>query len=125
MCGNNVSVSKFYIKHKIQCVDCVELHYYNPAGNSTRGKRVTTEEVCAMCYFPGNIVSREEIIRKRDVGGKNPLSVYMHCFNSNVPLPTSGGSSNVRQKKQQTQEKKRKQLENIVSSRKRKGRRSD
>ena len=76
MCGSNVSVSKFYIQRKIQCEDCVESHYYNPAGNSTRGNRVTTEEVCAMCYFPGDIVSRVEIIRKRDVGGKNPLPVY-------------------------------------------------
>ena len=88
-----------------------------------------------MCHFPGDIVPSKEIIRKRDVGVNNPLPVCMHCFNSNVPLQTSGGSSNVRQKKQQTQEKKeeitrkcsqqtqekkRKQLENLVSSGKQK-----
>ena len=50
---------------------------------------------------------------------------HIHFFNSNVPLPTLGGSSKVRQKKQQTQGKKRKQLQNVVSPGKRKGRRSD
>ena len=59
-----------------------------------------------MCYFPGDIVPSKEIIRKRDVGGKNPLLVCIHCFNLNVPLPTSCGLSNVRQKKQYTQEEK-------------------
>ena len=63
---------------KNQCGDCVESQYYNTAGNSTRGKRVSTEKVCEMYYFPGDIVPREEIIGKRDVDGKNLLPVCMH-----------------------------------------------
>ena len=79
-------------------------------GNASLQKKSVKFEIFLAILF-----QEKKEIRKRDVGGKNPLSVCVHCFNSDVSLPISGGSTNVRQEKQQTQKKKRKQFKNVVS----------
>ena len=35
--------------------------------------------------------------RSRNIGGNNPLVIYRDCFNSNLKIATSGGSSNARE----------------------------
>ena len=62
-------------------------------------------------------------MKMRDVGGKNPLQISRYCFDSILKVPTSGGSSNKIQKKNQYQAKKKRQLENSVASGQRRGRR--
>ena len=49
-------------------------------------------------------------------GGKNPLQIRRYCFDSRLKVPTSGGSSNTRQKKNQSQAKKKRQLEKAMAS---------
>ena len=62
------------------------------------------------------------MMKMRDVGGKNPLQACRYCFDSILKVPTSGGSSNTIQKKNQSQAKKKRQLEKAVASGRRKGR---
>ena len=51
-----------------------------------------------------------------DVGGKNPLQICRYCFDSRSKVPTYGRPSNTRQKKNQYQVKKKRQLEKVVAS---------
>ena len=80
-----------------------------------------TDDICAICY---NIVSVDEIKRRRNIGGKNPLPICRHCFDKKVEILCSGGCTNMKQKADQDVEAKRKQLEDCVQSGRRKGRKS-
>ena len=59
----------------------------------------------------------------QDAGGKNQLLIYRYCFDYILKVPTSGGSSNTRQKKTQSEAKNKRQLEKAVASGWKKGRR--
>ena len=63
-------------------------------------------------------------MKMRDVGGENPLQICRFCFDSRLKVPTSAGSSNTIQKKNQSQVKKKRQLEKVVESVGKKGRRT-
>ena len=62
---------------------------------STQEVCITTEYVCAMCFFSSDIVWREDLIEKRDDGGKNSLPLHIYWYITNIPLHTLRGSSNV------------------------------
>ena len=64
------------------------------------------------------------MMKMQNVGGKNPLQICRYCFDSRLKVPTSGGSSNARQKKNQSQVKKKRQLEKVVESVGKRGRRT-
>ena len=57
------------------------------------------------------------------MGGKNPLLVCWYCFDKNIEIPCSGGRTNMKEKKDQGQAKKR-QLDESVQQGHRKERRS-
>ena len=81
-----------------------------------------TDDICSVCY-EGEIdmVLPDEIMSKRNIGGKIPLTICRDCFDANLPIPSSGGrKTNVKQKKKQGQSKKRSQLDNAVQSGRRK-----
>ena len=67
-------------------------------------------------------MSDAEIRKSRDIGGKNPLLVYRDCFNSKIKIPTSGGSSNARESKQQKLVSKKRKLDAAVQNGLRKAR---
>jgi len=81
-----------------------------------------TKDICAICYETEEIVQIDEIRKKRDVGGKNPLLICRHCFNKNFEIPCSGGRVNVKQKEAQAKTTKRKCLDKHTESGRRKGR---
>ena len=54
-----------------------------------------------MLYSFQDIFSDAEIKRSRNIGGKNHLLICRDCFNSNIKIPTSGVSSNAREKQGQ------------------------
>ena len=56
------------------------------------------------------------------MGGKNPLLVCRYCFDKNIEIPCSGGRTNMNEKKDQGQTKKR-QLDESVQQGHRKERR--
>ena len=44
-----------------------------------------------------SVFSDAEIKRSRNIGGMDPLLICRDCFNSNIKIPTLGGSSNARE----------------------------
>ena len=60
------------------------------------------------------MVQVDEIRKKRDVGGKNPLLVCRYCFDQNFEIPCSGGRVNTKQKEAHAKMSKRKSLEKIL-----------
>lgn len=93
ICGKDVPSNGFYVMRKVRCGDFVESQYYNPPDNAANRGRLITDDVCAMCFSDDDIVSRDEIIAKRDIGGHNPLLICRHCFDLGLKVPTSGGST--------------------------------
>ncbi len=90
--------------------------------SGTKGGRIETQDVCAICFSDTNIVRHEEIMTKRDLKGKNPLVVCRWCFDSGVDVLTAGGKTNISMKKQQEEMSKRKRIHDAVQSGRRKGR---
>lgn len=124
ICGNAIpGDGKFFVRRQNHCGDYIEAHYYNPA-EGIRGKRITTADICAICYEGGDMVSVDEIRSKIDVGDKIPLMVCRYCFEQKVEIPCSGGRTNTIQKRRQKQHKKRKQLDKSVERGLRKGRKT-
>ena len=109
------------MKRQMQCGDFVESQYYNTAAG-LKGKRFVTKDICAICYENDDIISADEIRRNRDVGGKNPLLVCRFCFDTGVEIPCSGGRTNSKQKRDQKQATKRKELDESVQAGRRKSR---
>jgi len=52
----------------------------------------------------------EEIWKERNIDGKNPLLISRLCFESNIDIHCSEGHTNIKQKSEQNQAKKREQL---------------
>ena len=57
------------------------------------------------------------------MGGKNPLLVCRYCFDKNIEIPCSGGRTNMKEKKDQGQRTKKRQLDESVQQERRKERR--
>ena len=53
--------------------------------------------ICEICYSFQDVLSYAEMKRSRNIGGKNQLLIDRDCFNSNIKIPNSGGSSNTRE----------------------------
>jgi len=122
ICGNPINEDGgLFVKRQIRCGDFIESQYYNPS-SGVKGGRIVTKDICAICYETEEIVQIDEIRKKRDVGGKNPLLICRHCFNKNFEIPCSGGRVNVKQKEAQAKTTKRKCLDKHTESGRRKGR---
>jgi hypothetical protein len=48
------------------------------------------------------------------MGGKNTLLVCRYCFDKNIEIPCSGGRTNMKEKKDQGQRTKKRQLDESV-----------
>ena len=73
MWGPKVLGDKFYVNRKMFCGDYIESQYYNHLGgkkakNSSKGGRLVTENICAICNSFQNIFSDAEIKRGRNIG---------------------------------------------------------
>ena len=92
------------------------------AGQTNKGARLVTEGICAICFTFKSVISEDEIKKSRGVGGGNTLLICNECFKSDIQIPTSGGSSNVREKKQQKSATKTRNLQTNMSSKRKKTR---
>ena len=106
MCGSKVPGDKFYVQRKLFCGDYIESRYYNHFGgkkvkNGSKGGRLVTGDIYSIWYSFQDVLSDAEMKRSRNIGGNNPLLICHSCFNSNIKIPTSDGSSNVREKQGQ------------------------
>ena len=106
MCGSKVPCDKLYVQRKVFCGDYIESQYYNNLGgkkanNSSKGGRLVTGNICAICYSFQDVLSDAVLKRSRNIGGNNPLLICRDCFNSNIKIPALGVSSNARKKRGQ------------------------
>ena len=92
----------FYLRRAMKCSSPIEATYYNPS-SGTKGGRVVTKDICAVCYVDADLVSPNEIRKRRDdLEGKTPLTMCQACVNSpGVTVPCSGKRINFAQKKRQ------------------------
>ena len=72
VCGNEVKIEGFVMMRKLWCGHYVESRYYNSLGSAKNGGRggPITEDVCAIWFYHNKIVSRDKMIKMRDVGEK-------------------------------------------------------
>ena len=126
ICGNAIkdnSNGQLFVRRAVTCGDYIESQYYNPT-TGLKGGRILTLDICAICYDTEDIVSADEIRKVRDMGGKNPLLVCRYCFDKGIEIPSSGGRTNMKEKKDQTKRTKKRQLDESVQQGLRNGRRS-
>ena len=111
-CGSEIKGGKFFARQSLVCGSPIESDYYNPQ-TGTKGGRIVTKDICALCYVSDDLVSPNEIMKTRDIGGKVPLTICRGCYDSGVEPPCSAGRrKNVKQAKQQKKAtKKRKHAE--------------
>jgi hypothetical protein len=125
-CGNTIDVENFAARESIWCGDPVEPQYYWKQQKTRPGIIMPAPpEWCASCYDvdEDNIVPDEEVVQKRNTGGKKFLPICRDCFDANVPVVKTSGNTNFQQKKQQDKRELEKQLDkNVSSGRKRKRR---
>lgn len=105
------------------CGHPIESTYYNP-NSGTKGGRIVTEDICAVCYATGDLVTPDEMKRSLDLGGKTPLTICRCCLESGVEPPCSGGRTNVRQATEQAKATKKRQHAGAVEVGRRKARAS-
>ena len=106
------------------CGDPVEVNYYNP-NTGTKGGRIITKDICAICYINADIVSTDEMISNCNLGGKTPLPIFRGCYDAGVDTPFSDARKNIHQaQKQRKRSKKRQSNETVNSGHKKYPRRS-
>ena len=95
----------------------IEASYYNPS-TGTKGGRIVTEDICAVCYVNADLVSPNQIRKERhDIGGKTPLTMRQACVDSpGVTVPFLGKRVNFAQKKRQEKGRKNQQMEETMKS---------
>ena len=87
------------VQRKLFCGEYIESQYYNHLGgkkakDSIKGVRLLMGNICEICYSFQDVLLYSEINRSRNIVVKNPLVICRDCFNSNIKITTSGGSSN-------------------------------
>ena len=65
--------------------------------NGRKSGRSVTGNICEIYYSFQDVLSESEIKSSHNIAGKNPLLICRDCFNSNIKIPNSGGSSNGRE----------------------------
>ena len=112
---------RLIFKRQMRCGNFIGSQYYNPS-SGVKDRHIVTKNICAICYETEEIVQADEIHKKRDVRGKNPLLVCQHCFDKNFEIPCSSGQVNMEQKEAQAKTTKKKCLDKYIESGRRKGR---
>lgn len=70
----------FFVQRALRCGSAIESQFYNPRQYSLCGGRISTIDICCFCYINAVIVSPEEIMNKRDMGGEFPIPLCRDYF---------------------------------------------
>jgi len=62
-----------FSKRALRCMDPIESQYYNPVMTGSKGRRITMDDICALCYEREDLHSVTELITRCDLGGEVPL----------------------------------------------------
>ena len=121
VCGMDIKGGKFYSRRALLCGHPIESEYYNPA-TGTKGGRIVTKDICAVCYIADDLVTPNEIRKLKDLGGKTPLTICRGCLDSGVVLPCSSKRQNTKQATQQKKAATKRKLDKVTKSGRRKAR---
>ena len=88
------------MKRQLRCGGYIESQYYNQK-YGVKANMIVTEDIYETCYEDEYIVSTEEICDKCDVGGRKQLLLCRYCFDMNIEITCSSGSTKHKQKKYQ------------------------
>ena len=123
-CGIEIIGGKFFARQSLLCGSPIESDYYNPQ-TGTKGGRIVTKDICALCYVSDDLVAPNEIKKTVNIGGKIPLTICRGCLDSGVDPPCSAGRrKNVKQAKQQKMAAKKRKHAKVVLVGKRKARKN-
>ena len=105
------------------CKGCSYLSHRGPI--CTKVGRIITYPACSLCYAKEDLVPVDELIMKCNVGGRLPLTICKHCFDTGAVPPCSGAArkKNVVQATRQAKVTKKRQLDDAVKQGRMKGRR--
>mmetsp|Transcript_38199 Transcript_38199/g.62502 ORF Transcript_38199/g.62502 Transcript_38199/m.62502 type:complete len:137 (-) Transcript_38199:7-417(-) len=120
-CGDKIGVDKFYARRALMCGHQIESTYYNP-NTGTKGGRIITEGICALCYVNDDLVTPNELMKSLNLSRKAPLTICRGCFESGIEPPSSGGRTNVRQAAQQNKVTKKRKVGEAVKAGERRAR---
>jgi hypothetical protein len=116
ICGSAIKGGKFFARQTLLCCSPIELEYYNPT-TGTKGGRIVTEDICALCYVKDDLVTPNKIKKSVNIGGRISLTICIGCFESRVELPCSaGGCKNAKQAKQQKKATKKRTQDKAVGT---------
>eukprot|EP00957_Ditylum_brightwellii_P031485 2387479-Ditylum_brightwellii.AAC.1 len=85
------------------------------AARRTKGGRIITEDICAICYFGNDIVSIDEMRANMDLDGKTLLPICRGCYGAGIEPPFSTKRKNLRQAGAQVKRSKKRQMNEAVS----------
>eukprot|EP00978_Attheya_sp_CCMP212_P009170 scaffold21618_cov63-Attheya_sp.AAC.12 len=112
MCGESLDVPPYKLKEAHHCNDpAVEPVYY--ATQDTRGGKIVTTDICAVCYEPDDLVVKQERLESGPTKEREPLPIFRDCFDSGMHLVFSENATHFKTKGQEdklNKEKKRKTL---------------
>ena len=92
MCGEALDVPPYNLREAHRCNDPVEPIYY--ATQDTRGGRIVTKDICAVCYGPDDLVLKQDLLESGHTKGKEPLPMCRDCFDSGMNLVFSAKATN-------------------------------
>ena len=98
MCGEALDVPPYNLREAHCCNDPVEPIYY--ATQDTRGGRIVTKDICAVCYGPDNLVLKQDLLESGHTKGKEPLPMCRDCFDSGMNLVFSAKATHFKRKGQ-------------------------
>ena len=76
----------------MRCHEFVESQYDCDGSDKEKGQggRVSTTDVCCLCYGDSDIASREEILRRQKQAAMQPLPVCRSCLELDIKIPGGG-----------------------------------
>ena len=114
-----MTVKGLYTQRKLICGGRVEQNYYNPSVGKKDG-RIVTNTVCSVCYLDENIVDKVELLTCPEIVGKNQLPLCRIFLYMNIKFPATRWRVNPQQDREKSKQTKKRQLDTLVASGKRK-----
>ena len=94
-CGDACPVEGYETRRILRCGDFVETQYFTFAN----GRDDWNSDICCYCCSDENILSLDQMKKKFDTGGKQPLCLCEYCSSLEIMPPTTNASTNFVEKK--------------------------
>eukprot|EP00978_Attheya_sp_CCMP212_P025218 scaffold80767_cov35-Attheya_sp.AAC.2 len=99
ICGDALDVPPYNLREAHHCNNPVEPIYY--ATQDTRGGRIVTKDICAVCYGPDDLVLKQELLDSGLTKGREPLPICRDCLDLGMNLVFSSKATHFKRKGQE------------------------